>query len=439
MDHEKPESPEPRRESEAVVNARSRLALVGETQGRRHPDYATALNQLALLLIMQGEPGSAEPLLREALDVRLAALGWNHPDYATNLSSLGGLLWARGDLDEAEPLLRQAADIRCSTLGRSHPKTVVSLKSLEQLLKAKSEGIMTQAGASSSTALPLPPVPAAPMHPQTVSIPGVSPKAPAPKFRAPVRAGQVEIPDFLIPMPPPTPTPTFAPMPPPPPPPVPVSSLVEGAGYQPPFATELAELGLGFEELGRLVTSAARDATTVGALPSEELMTRCAGARHRFEALGETVRASARELGLSLEQGAPASLEAIHALIPAMRAADERSRERRRSFAQAIAALERVERLDHPSDPAFAPLVSCRDRARTLKETLAARSLEEPDGEVVELAEGRHPFHSLLRLVTADNSVDDTAWADLFEAVQSSFGAPLATAVARSRIVARDN
>lgn len=130
---------EDRRENEAILNAKRRIALVAETYGDRHPDYATALNQLALLLIMQQEPEKAEPLLREALEIRRQALGESHPDYATNLSSLGGLLWARDEYDGAEPLLRLAVDIRRRTLGAAHPKTIVSINSLEQFYKQKAK------------------------------------------------------------------------------------------------------------------------------------------------------------------------------------------------------------------------------------------------------------------------------------------------------------
>lgn len=445
MDHAKPESSGARRESEAVVNARSRLALVAETQGRSHPEYATALNQLALLRIMQGESDSAELLLREALEVRLAALGRNHPDYATNLSSLGGLLWARGALDEAEPLFRQAAEIRCATLGQAHPKSVVSLNSLEQLLRAK------QNATPAEPAVGLPsvsePTPRATSPGPIVAIPGVSPSSPAPRVRAPVRIGPVEIPEDIIPEAAPAPSPVLpvpaAPAPSlvPPPPVVPVLApgAFEGPEFRPSFAGELGELTGVFEELSHGLTRAARDASTVGALPSEALMERCAAARRRFESLGASVRASARELGVPLDAGAPASLEAIHTLIPRLRAADEQNRARLRFRAGAIAVLERVERLDHPADRAFAPLLTCRNTARTLREAVDSAASEPPEAAVIELAEGRHPFHSLLRLVAADDSLDDNAWAELFEAVASSLGVPLATAAARRRIVARND
>lgn len=133
------DSAEDRRQSDSVANARRRVGVVKESFGPHHPEYAICLNQLALLLIMQGNSDEAEPLLREALEIRRDALGETHADYATNLSSLSGLLWARGALDESEPMLRRAYEVRCETLGPAHPKAMVSLSSLEQLLQARRE------------------------------------------------------------------------------------------------------------------------------------------------------------------------------------------------------------------------------------------------------------------------------------------------------------
>lgn len=125
-----------------MIKLRERLEELARTLGTRHADYATALNQLALLLIMHGDAQSAESMLREALEVRREVLGEGHPDCATNLSSLGGLLWARGALDDAMPLLIEAADIRVATLGHGHPKAVVALNSVAQLSRARRDAGM---------------------------------------------------------------------------------------------------------------------------------------------------------------------------------------------------------------------------------------------------------------------------------------------------------
>jgi serine/threonine-protein kinase len=58
-----------------------------------------------------GLPGEAEPLARQALEIRRRRLGPRHPDVATSLNILGWLLRERGALDEAESTLRQAVEV----------------------------------------------------------------------------------------------------------------------------------------------------------------------------------------------------------------------------------------------------------------------------------------------------------------------------------------
>ncbi len=71
-----------------------------------------------------GDYASAEPLFRQALEIRRAALGEGHPDYATSLNNLAGLYHAMGDHAAAVPLYRQAIEI-CARDGwaRATPTT----------------------------------------------------------------------------------------------------------------------------------------------------------------------------------------------------------------------------------------------------------------------------------------------------------------------------
>ena len=62
-----------------------------EALGEDHPDYATSLNNLAVLYQAMGDYARAEPLLRQAMEIRKQALGEDHPDYATSLNNLAGL------------------------------------------------------------------------------------------------------------------------------------------------------------------------------------------------------------------------------------------------------------------------------------------------------------------------------------------------------------
>ena len=54
----------------------------------------------------------AEPLLKQAMEVRKRVLGEKHPAYATSLISLAELYRVMGDYARAEPLYRQALEIR---------------------------------------------------------------------------------------------------------------------------------------------------------------------------------------------------------------------------------------------------------------------------------------------------------------------------------------
>lgn len=70
-----------------------------------HPGAAYPLHQLASLEIQAGKPQLAEPLLREALDLRSAALTEHSPLVGQSLVALGRCLALLGRFEEAEALL----------------------------------------------------------------------------------------------------------------------------------------------------------------------------------------------------------------------------------------------------------------------------------------------------------------------------------------------
>ena len=79
-----------------------------------------------------GDYARAEPLFRQALEIRKKALGESHPDYATSLNNLAVLYRAMGDYARAEPLFRQALEIQKKALGESHPDYATSLNNLAE-------------------------------------------------------------------------------------------------------------------------------------------------------------------------------------------------------------------------------------------------------------------------------------------------------------------
>jgi Flp pilus assembly protein TadD len=76
-------------------------------------------------------------MYREALAVSQKVLGPEHPDKATSLSNLAVLLQARGKLAEAEPMYREALAVSQKVLGPEHPDTAQSLNNLAGLLRAQ--------------------------------------------------------------------------------------------------------------------------------------------------------------------------------------------------------------------------------------------------------------------------------------------------------------
>ena len=58
----------------------------------------------------------------QALEITKQALGENHPDYATSLNNLAVLYVEMGDYAKAEPLCRQALEIQQGSAGRKSPR-----------------------------------------------------------------------------------------------------------------------------------------------------------------------------------------------------------------------------------------------------------------------------------------------------------------------------
>ena len=82
----------------------SRPSKSARNPGEAHPDYAVSLNNLALLYSTLGDYARAEPLYKQALEINKEALGETHPDYATSLSNLADLYNVMSDYTRAEPL-----------------------------------------------------------------------------------------------------------------------------------------------------------------------------------------------------------------------------------------------------------------------------------------------------------------------------------------------
>jgi Tfp pilus assembly protein PilF len=107
--------------------------------GAEHPDTAASLNNLALLLKIQGDYAGARPFYARALEIHEKALGAEHPDTAQSLNNLAALLSDQGNYAGARPLYARALAIREKALGAEHPDTAQSLNNLAALLHSQGD------------------------------------------------------------------------------------------------------------------------------------------------------------------------------------------------------------------------------------------------------------------------------------------------------------
>jgi len=110
------------------------LAIHEKVLGPEHPEVVPSLCNLAFLLMYQGDHAAARPLYERALAIHERVLGREHADTALSLNNLAYLLTHQGDHAGARPLYERALAIREKALGPEHPATATSLNNLANLL-----------------------------------------------------------------------------------------------------------------------------------------------------------------------------------------------------------------------------------------------------------------------------------------------------------------
>ncbi len=81
----------------ALASFEASIAAYRAAHPGGHPDLATALNNLGMVLLQRGEDGARERI-QEALELRLALLGEDHPHVAVSWNNLGQADWVAGDV-----------------------------------------------------------------------------------------------------------------------------------------------------------------------------------------------------------------------------------------------------------------------------------------------------------------------------------------------------
>ena len=400
---------------------RQALEIRRKSLGERHPHVASALSNLALLLQRRGDPDAAESHLRQALELRLGLLGDAHPDYAQSLNNLAALLWSRGRLAEAHDLYVAAGSILRGLLGEDHPDHATALHNLALLLRdlgneADAEPHLRQAVAIREQTL-------GPEHPDTRSsadaLASVRARGAGPLDRVDHGTTRPALVEDAVGV---SSGPDQAP----------IDLLSDGRS----LADDLDALSGRFQAAGTALLQAACQMEDPG-LPPEAGILDVAAACGRD--LGR-VRTRACRVASSLALTIPASgslgslRELADFLATIARAEAERDlREEARRRARAV--LDRVFALGAIDDPAASALEGCRAEASALRQQAEAGTLAEVPEAIRRIADGEHPLAALLGLVDGEEDLDDDTWADLHALVEGVFGKPLATAIARRRIV----
>lgn len=115
----------------AIERLREALAMRRRLLGSEpHPAVSENLNNLALVLLEDGNSEESESLYREALTMNRRLYGESHPEVAMVLNNLGQLHRTIGELTEAERFYRDALVMKRSLLGEAHPEVARVLNEL---------------------------------------------------------------------------------------------------------------------------------------------------------------------------------------------------------------------------------------------------------------------------------------------------------------------
>jgi len=185
-------------------------------------------------------------------------------------------------------------------------------------------------------------------------------------------------------------------------------------------------------ELGIEAANVATALTSRGAPAAETFLQELAELGRLFAAFRDDAFAAASRLPLPLPPlDAVTSVADVKAMLDALCVTvktTERQAEVVAARESALNILDRVALLAHVDHAQFEPLQQCQERARKLHLALQ-QTTTEPDPEVMT------PFAGLLSFIDSARDLDDEQWSLLHDSIAGVFGAPLAMAAGRGRLV----
>jgi CHAT domain-containing protein/tetratricopeptide (TPR) repeat protein len=114
-------------------------ALISSYQGKKHPNFAASLHNLAVTYMALGKYADAEPLLRQAIEIRREVLGQTHPALASSLGELATLQLHTGKFAEAEQNFKRTIEIYSLSGDENNPDLARNLHALGLLCAEMSD------------------------------------------------------------------------------------------------------------------------------------------------------------------------------------------------------------------------------------------------------------------------------------------------------------
>ena len=116
--------------------ARTALAIRRELTPTDTMDTASAVNNLGILVLLQGRPDDAVPVLEEAVELTRRVGGDRHPEHARALENLGNAHYRLRQFDRTLELLDQVMAIRREVLGEDSPDVARTLNNMGMVSNA---------------------------------------------------------------------------------------------------------------------------------------------------------------------------------------------------------------------------------------------------------------------------------------------------------------
>jgi tetratricopeptide (TPR) repeat protein len=129
-----------RRPKQAEQSFRETVSIFGKTVGGEHPDYANAIENLALICQARRDFVTADALLNRVLEIRKPAFGPEHRDVAASLENLALLKRDEKQPAEAIALGEQALAMLEKILGRDNSELAPALNNLGAITNLAPKG-----------------------------------------------------------------------------------------------------------------------------------------------------------------------------------------------------------------------------------------------------------------------------------------------------------